>query len=850
MHPYVFASPVRPRSESIDSLMQRKRFRILRPVLAAFLLAGAFWSCSDGTGPQDGVVVETVPAGDVDLEVGDTLTVRATVIGARGDVRYSTSDSRVATVTNSGVIKALANGTALITVTSEARASAYVTIQVRVGMRTPPNVTILGLVNALGTRLDPEKVSGTVFVRLSVEQQSATSLQVLVGDTVACTRSFAPSFGGAAAVLAALAPVEIDCPVNTAQFDTTTATPRFRNGAFNVSARLLSSDGTALHVDPGLKVTLTNPNAILVRFVNPPSAFDGTGLRWITGPVTVSAHPVLFGAESPVQRVTFVYGFPGAPAQSVTDAQAPFSTVFPDSFPDPAALAGLVDPDFYINVHTATPGGAAGPEGQTATERYDDAPPTPGRLVSRDWIGAETLFSETYDPTGQTDRGVGLIRTLFFAGDRQLGNAEIIARGARVQIGSDLEQRPRDSYRLAAQVCDVLANCVAIPGFLFGADLTAPRIDAISVPNRAVNPTGNLALELQDDLSGLPSEPIQAAVRAIGNPICGPLVDGIDFPGFGDASDCRAEPFGPSLGIPQVTSGYYIYTLTPVDRAGNRGQVVADTILVDRVPPQVTSITLPTQVLTGEEASFTASATDDLDLTRIIFRLVFPAPGGGALALPFSDADSVGVAFDGQLTKQNSRTTRFPFVRTMGYGAGGTRTTTLVDSVRVQAIDAAGQQSSASRHLPTSIFGNATINDPFSGITATSPTIVDAVRVCVAGCQTGERRTVRLEMSVTATSDFLNRAPFARVYFFGRGPSGNAFLLGSTDQSSGTVGGGVAVWNFRFTYSPPPTMLGRFNVFAVGVNSAGQALRNEGADIDFFARPQATGALRANRARP
>jgi hypothetical protein len=435
---------------------------------------------------------------------------------------------------------------------------------------------------------------------------------------------------------------------------------------------------------------------------------------------------------------------------------------------------------------------------------------------------------------------VGLVTARFFAGDPILGDSALVARGKQVVTGADLPSGAAGSYRVAALVCDALENCALRSGFRFGVDLTPPSIEEIDLADRVVNPGSDLRLRLQDDLSGFDPRPLEVTVASLdanpATPTCGPEVEGIDLPGRQVGGGCIPDTLAARVPVPRSTAGYYTYSLTPVDRAENRGTTVTRRILVDRVAPELTSFVVPGPFLPGDEGTFTAAAIDNLDLVDIVFRLVFPAsPASPSIALPFAtDSVVVGTAFDAVPTTEGARASRFPVVRTLTTVTGSGRSIVVVDSVQAQAVDAAGLTATLSR--PIVLGGTIPTLNPFVAATTVDPTLVASERVCTRACVAGtDRTTLGISMRIAGTSALTQ--PFARVYYYRRNlATGAVHLLGSGLDPVGVVEGGQASFTYSLSYTPPPGLEGSYSIFAVGVNSAGYALRNQGSTVVFFQR--------------
>lgn len=796
----------------------RSRMRLLRPLFVALLVAG----CGDGpTEPKPPVSVAISPVGPLDLYVGDTVTVAASVQHASGTaVDFSSSNAAVATVSQTGLVTAVATGAATITATAIADPSRSASVQLEV----LPGASLLieQLLNSSGTQtLDPSHVEGLVFVQLAVERANATRLEVLIDSVMVECQSFSSPTLSAT-------PTSIQCGFNTAAFDSLTGTPRLRNGAATVSARLVGPDDRVLHTVVGQQVVLANRNALVTRITAPTQAVDGSGLRWIDGDVTVTALPILFDPSMGLARVEFAYTSPAKETTLVADTTAPFSATFEEA----EALDGVTDPAFVIAVRSATTAGMSGPQVNTSAIRYDNEPPHPGILIPRPWFGQYVPFSITYDATDESDTGVGRSVASFYAGDPVLDTEELIEQGRRVAVGGDLPRALYDSYRLAANLCDALGNCTPIPGFTFGVDINPPVLELVSFPDSAVNPGTDLTIGIQDDLSGIGrfgmvvSSTMLDARSPI--PVCGPIVEGLNLPGHMLKQVCVPDSLGFTAPVPERTAGYYSYTVIPLDQAGNQAPTIVRRVLVDLEKPVIGGVSIPTQLVPGEDISTQIAATDNLDLVRVGARLVFPDERRvGSFVLPFAADSVVDAPFNSSLTTSASVTRRFPFIRTLTYVGNGTaaaRRTVVVDSFQFRAVDAAGLASVSSRRVSRVAFGNDTSTlDPFSTISADSTT-PDGSFVCTANCRANDAKDLNLTLRIVDES-VTGGLPFARVYFFIRSADGEVTLLGPPTSTSSTVQTSTQrTITYAFPYTPSRGLAGTFSVFAVGVTSRGNAM--------------------------
>jgi hypothetical protein len=383
-------------------------------------------------------------------------------------------------------------------------------------------------------------------------------------------------------------------------------------------------------------------------------------------------------------------------------------------------------------------------------------------------------------------------------------------------------------------VCDALENCVLLPGRSFGVDLTAPTIVGVSPGDRAVDPAAGLAVTLEDGVSGFGAKPVLAsAVRSF------PGLSPEAACGFGSTpgavvnGTCQMERSTPLVAT-ESQPGYYTYALVAEDLAGNRSQPRVVNLLVDRMAPSVPNISFPGTFPDGEPASLSADLSDNLDLVASEFRLTYPAAGGAArVALPFAPPVAVGEAFDASLTTSTRAVVSLPFVRTLTRVEGAGRTTVLVDSVQVRALDAAGLVAAQSRGISASMLSRTTTGDPFSTVASVAASL-SSTAVCVSGCLATDPTSATVTLRATGPSGYGN--PFARVYFFAARAGGPVALLGVTDAPKVADTGTERTFSFSLPFTPTGKAAGELSVFAVGVSAAGSGLKTQEVSLQVIAR--------------
>lgn len=830
--------------------MTSNRLTDLFRCLRLCLLCAALAACEETktVAPADRVALEVIPSGTVELTAGDTLRLRVTIQNAANPaITFQSSADSVASVSDQGLITARRSGIASILVASVADPTSRVVVVVRVSSAPPQDDSLASvrvaavLDPSTGASLDPAQVRGRALVRLDFSRGQASRLEVLAADSVVCSQSFnAASLLPAGSASAAAAAVPFDCVLETARFDSISGAVAFPNGPLAVSARLVDAAGGVRATAAPVTLTLANPDTLFARISAPRQALDAQGLQWIDGPLTVTAVPILYGATSSLSRARFTYRAPGGETIALSDDEAPFSVVVPeDAPPADGGLAGVTDPALRVSVSTVRRSGEPGPQGASRAVRFDNQVPRPGGLLGREWVGAETSFQALYDARAQADAGVAGITARFFVGSPAAEPAEIVAGGNEVQVGADLAEAGVGSYRFAVLVCDALANCETLEGFSFGVDRSPPVISGTGLADRAVNPAQDLALSVSDNRSGFGPRFLVASVTLLdtspATAACGPVVEEIDLPGRQVGAGCVADTVA-VLRTPRATPGYYTYRVAPIDQAQNLGEVVTRTILVDRTAPSIASLSVPAQLVPGSAVTVGVVAEDNLDLLSASASLVYPAPDGGRLALPFAPADTAGAPFDSELEPRFTTSLTFPFVGSLTYPVagrlGGARTF-AVDSLRVRVRDVARLAAEQGRALAAT----APAGNPFASVDSVDASL-GLQNVCTARCLGTDRTSTTFTVRTIGPPGFHN--PFAdpgRVYFFSRDSTGAVTLLDSTASAPRSETGDRRIFSYSTTVRPEAGLTGDLTLFAVGVNAAGNGLLFGEAQLHLFTRP-------------
>ena len=284
----------------------------------------------------------------VTLQNGQTQQLSATVqlqpnapAGTSRAVTYTSRNTQVATVSSTGLVTGVANGSTEILVRSTADTSFFVSVPVTVREAAPVRLSIANITSAntqqliditqpIGTGANNvggqfNNQTGSIFVTLNLDPGDARVSRVDVflapaatpNDTTnrVCSQVFSATLADAyrQALQTGAADVQpITCPINLAAFDTTTGNAAIRNGTAVLRARVTGT--FAGSTTPASQIaqfvqtlTINNVSGFFVRVTNTPSAAQaavnarGTaqgqdGRQWVAGTLNFAVLPVSFEA--------------------------------------------------------------------------------------------------------------------------------------------------------------------------------------------------------------------------------------------------------------------------------------------------------------------------------------------------------------------------------------------------------------------------------------------------------------------------------------------------------------------------------------------------------------------------
>jgi hypothetical protein len=285
----------------------------------------------------------------VALQTGQTQQISATVnlqanapTNTARTVTYQSQNTAIATVSTTGLVTGVANGSTSIIVRSTADTAVFVAVPVTVRAQTPVRITIAAVTTenlqqavditqpigtaAPNTGATGNNNTGSIFVTLSLDPGDATVSRVDLflapaatpNDTTnrVCSQVFSAQLADAYRLALSNGSADVQpivCPINLAAFDTTTGTPRIRNGASVLRARVTGTfpgtTGSANQIAQFTQnLTINNRSGFFVRVTNTPDAAQATvntrgtaqgpdGRNWIAGALNFAILPVSF--ESP-----------------------------------------------------------------------------------------------------------------------------------------------------------------------------------------------------------------------------------------------------------------------------------------------------------------------------------------------------------------------------------------------------------------------------------------------------------------------------------------------------------------------------------------------------------------------
>jgi uncharacterized protein YjdB len=266
-----------------------------------------------------GLTALNVQPATVALALGGTQALTASVQGPRASaatITYGTSAPSIATVSAMGVITAVGQGTAVVTVTAQstqdgAFAASSVTALVPVTVSPNAQVVITSLTDN-GSTIDITNVVGQFEVNLNVQPngQNVSSVQAWVCAPAETVAQCAARTNGVPAAqqsftAAGAQASNVQLYINSAEFSTpnfTTgedANTLYKNGLRTIVATLTTTPSSASTIASNniSQVNFNNPDGWTIQWMQPTNrANDANGITWYGGPSTPD--PLVPGATS------------------------------------------------------------------------------------------------------------------------------------------------------------------------------------------------------------------------------------------------------------------------------------------------------------------------------------------------------------------------------------------------------------------------------------------------------------------------------------------------------------------------------------------------------------------------
>ena len=821
--------------------------------LLGLMLGATLLGACDNTEPvvtPPPVVVNLLPAA-VTLNAtapGNTVQLTAVVTNTTNQaVTFASSNTAVATVNATGLVTAVAQGVAVNTATSAqdptAKGASTITVN---PPSAPPTVSIKSITTGnLNTPVVPSNVTGQIDVTLNVTVPQGAAVQrveTLLDGNVVCSQAFSGTGSIVVEQDETDAADEIVCSIATDAFNATTGAPTFLNGPHTLTARLVQPSGNTIST-PSTALVFNNTNKISIKLTPERTASDAAGLIWQGGTLGVQAIPTLFSGGN-VASVTFSVNDNAAGGSSVglvaitqaVTAAGPVTVTFPTSGTN--NIAGFEDANTVVTVTTVI-AGQAGPTA-TQTVRQDELGPTVvGTLTfpagSNGWVGPNVTIASMTAGLTATDNGVNVVVKSVQSRPAVPANGTFVAVNA---IGDLAETGTNTDLNFRGRACDALNNCTNAASQNGGVDKTPPTNVAYTPGSPAANSilaaSGTFVLTGADGLSG-PND-FLATLQRITSSGTACVVGASPSTGVCNRVSSLTNTFATG-----TIEGYYTFgggsdspDLVFRDQALNTTSIAGRTVVRDITAPAVQNIVLPGTLPSGGSATFTATATDNLDINTQVFRTIFNAAINGGAELPYAGPTTVG-AFGAPLLTSSPLTATVNFIRSIE-AAGPAPSGTVIPAVgaRFDVSDFGGNTATA--------FNNFAVGTVPAGSSATGlglgewtgatsqATICDNTGANSCGSNPTSADLTGIAKGPSGTFNF----PFARVIFYVNAAGVRTFIGETTGRSSTDTGNPLDLLGRVWTYGPVAfTGAGRgpaapgssvYTIEAVGVDASGDAL--------------------------
>lgn len=581
---------------------------------------------------------------------------------------------------------------------------------------------------------------------------------------------------------------------------------------------------------------------------------DGNAFQLVfpggTGVTTTTANDIA-GVES-VVNITITSGTTGGEAGPVC--------INPDAAGNPQNTCGVASPNlaFFptpVRIDNLAP----------RVTLFDITPATLGCTQSACFVNEDFAFAAAAPLMTLVDFGVDAQTATFFAGTSSTTLREI-RTGAVDADGAAFGETATPTLFLQARVEDKLDNTRSVYAGTtatapttsttgaqrFGIDTTDPTIEGVTPDiDGDTDPAGDVAAEVItitfEDAgtgpSGFTATPVSAILERI-------LASGTTCynPNTGVAlANCTSPVVatGGTVTIPDL-DGYWQLTVFVTDAAGNESDTEVFLYLDDEVPPTVAGVVAPSTINGGTSVTFSADASDNVELGDVL-----SAIGYGALGVyahePREEIDDYGV--DSFTTSTVATFTYDYFIHQLESTAAGAPAgnATQADVAEFLVRDVAGVELGDACPLPTAADGATTANCTLrknnnivvnvqagEGTTPTPWSTIDPDLVSFVLTVDRPAPDVSAGQSATWTATATGpqgtfAEPFEFVNFYQADASGR-YVLVSSDQT-GTATDDDIQNNRRWTYSGPvftPTAAGQTRTYrAVGVVGGAGLVSND-----------------------
>jgi hypothetical protein len=488
--------------------------KLSRSLFAGFLAMGALVACDDVTPPDpiDRVTSVTVVPENVQLTVGGTATLAATVVGDAGlqdrTVTWSSSNTAIATVDANGTVTGRAAGQTTILAASVADPNVRGAASVVVLPISVPSVSIASITKG-GLPVDINNVQGQVDVTLNIAGNNAAVNGVRL--LVQCPNNTAPvevqgqDFSGGTAPNG-----PITLSFNSAAMNAGGTAAQFQNGACQIIARLLTPSGQPTAQDTVRPVVFNNVDIVsaTISSARGPAA-DAVGNPWRGGDVTVRVTPLIFSGATPA-TVTVTLTGTDTDGTAVSRSQTvsgpfPANVVFPASGTGVTNIDNLTVPTLTVTASTSGANNIIITNNSTPNNVFslDTEDPTAGTYAFNTqntqnfWVGTAFAFNSaagngyaagTTPPGGNDWGGVDRVTVVFEAAPIN-SNTQVCTSAqsgltfTAVTSGSNLNSSQVNgiapnqgpSYCLRMREIDALQNERTTFLGIFGVDREPPR---------------------------------------------------------------------------------------------------------------------------------------------------------------------------------------------------------------------------------------------------------------------------------------------------------------------------------------------------------------------------------------